>query len=154
EWSADKHRILVGNFDGLGGDDVLLQARTKGGTNAIVLADVAGNLFTVSTSNCWSGGPQQCWTDGEQGFLWSTVNSILYVGKFNPDGKSDILVQSRPDFVMIDYDPPFPVPRFRPQSFGLFLAQAPDGAGRIIRSPNQLWDQNAFGGRWSPLTNN
>jgi RHS repeat-associated protein len=155
EWSADKHKLHVGDFDANGSDDVLLQATNKGGTNAIVLTANSGGLFTTSTSNCWAGGPQQCWTDGEQGFLWSTQSSILHVGKFNSDLRSDILVQGRPDFVLIPFDDlSIPIPVFRPLSFGIFLAQAPDGAGRIIRTPNQLWNHNDLGGNWSPLNRN
>jgi RHS repeat-associated protein len=152
EWSADKHRLLVGDFDGNAKDDVLLQATNKGGTNAIVLASGTGNLFTASTGNCWANGPQQCWTDGEHGFLWSTQSSVLHVGQFNNDARSDILVQGRPDFVLIPFDDlSIPIPVFRPLSFGIFLAQLPDGAGKILRSPNQLWNHTDLGGAWSPL---
>jgi len=153
EWSADKHKLHVGDFDGSGEDDVLLQATNKGGTNAIVLSDDNGDRFTVSTSNCWADGPQQCWTDGEQGFLWSTQNSVIHVGKFNADARSDLLVQARPDFVLIPFDDlSIPVPIFRPQSFGIFLAQVPDGYGKIIRSANQTWSHTDHGGNWSPLS--
>ena len=151
EWSADKHKLHVGDFDGNGKDDVLLQATNRGGTNAIVLADSGGNLFTQSTGYCWAGGPQQCWTDGEQGFLWSTANSVLHIGKFNADSRSDVLVQGRPDIILIDYEIPIPVPRFRPQSFGIFLGQVADGAGKIVRTANQLWDQTGLNAKWSPI---
>jgi RHS repeat-associated protein len=152
EWSADKHKLHVGDFDGSGEDDVLLQATNKGGTNAIILTDGNGGLFTASTSNCWGGGPQQCWTDGEQGFLWSTQSSVLHVGKFNADARSDLLVQGRPDFVLIPFDDlSIPIPIFRPQSFGIFLAQVPDAYGKIIRLPNQTWNHTDLGGNWSPL---
>lgn len=154
EWSADKHNLLVGDFDGNGKDDLLLQAMQRGGTTAIVLSDGSGGLFTHSTSNCWPGGPQQCWSDGEQGMQWSAPKVVLAVGQFNADALADVLVQAKPDIVLIDYDIPIPVPVFGPQSNGIFLAQVPDSAGRIIRTPNQLWSQNDLNTKWSPLNTN
>jgi RHS repeat-associated protein len=52
---------------------------------------------------------------------------------------------------MINYDVPFPVPVFAPQSFAIFLAQVADASGAIIRTPNQLWSQHDLGAQWSPL---
>jgi RHS repeat-associated protein len=150
-WAASEHQILVGDFDGDGKDDVLLQATTKGGTNAIVLTASNGTLFTRSSSYCWSGGPQQCWTDGEQGLDWSTKSAVLTVGKFNADARADLLYQPRPNIVLIDYEIPIPVPVFKANTFGLFLGQVPDGSGRIIRTANQLWSNNDLGATWSPL---
>jgi RHS repeat-associated protein len=153
-WSADQHRILAGDFDGDGKSDLLLQATAPGGTTAIVLADGSGNLFTRSSSNCWSGGPQQCWGDGYQGFNWSTKAVTVYVGDFNGDHKTDLLVITRPTFVMIDYDVPFPVPKFAANSDGILLAQSIDSAGTIIRSVNQLFNYNGLGANFSPLITN
>jgi len=150
-WSADQHKLFVGDFDGDGKDDVLAQATAKGGTNAIILADGSGNLFTRSSSYCWSGGPQQCWTDGEQGLDWSTKSAVVTVGKVNADARADILYQPIPKIVLIDYDVPIPVPVFKPNTFGIFLGQVPDGAGKIIRTANQLWSKSDLGATWSPM---
>jgi RHS repeat-associated protein len=150
-WSADQHHLVAGDFDGDGKTDLLLQATSSAGTDAIVLADTNGNLFTRSSGNCWAGGPQQCWTDGYEGIKWSTQSSLIYTGDFNGDGKTDLLVQAKPTWVMINYDVPFPVPKFAAQAFGIFLAQVPDSNGAIIRTPNQLWSVNDLNGKWSPL---
>jgi RHS repeat-associated protein len=150
-WSADQHKLLVGDFDGDGKDDVLLQAMAKGGTNAIVLTDGSGNMFTRSSSFCRAGGPQQCWTDGEQALDWSTKSAVLTIGKFNADLRADILYQARPKIVLIDYEIPIPVPTFKPNTFGIFLGQIPDGAGKIVRTINQPWNHNGLGTAWSPL---
>jgi RHS repeat-associated protein len=153
-WSADQHRLVAGNFNGVGGADLFFQATAKGGTNAIVLSDSSGIFNGNSSSNCWAGGPQQCWTDGFQGFQWSTKSSIVYAANFGGDAKADLLVQARPDIVLIDYDVPIPIPHFRSQAFGILLGQAIDGAGTIFRSTSDLWNWNERGGSWSPLNTN
>jgi hypothetical protein len=166
-WSADQHRIVAGDFDGTLNPntgkpttDLFLQATAPGGTNAIVPADPAGHLFVNTTTNCWgpsTPGPQQCWGDGYQGFNWSTKAATVYVGNFgDPDGvkRDDLLIISRPTFVMIDYDVPFPVPKFASNSDGILLAQSIDSAGTIIRSVNQLFNYNGLGANLSPLITN
>lgn len=150
-WSADQHKLFVGDFDEDGKDDVLAQATTKGGTNAIILTDGGGGLFTRYSSNCWSGGPQQCWTDGYQGLSWSTKDAVLTVGKFDSaDARADLLYQPRPKITLLGYDIPIPVPVFKPNTFGIFLGQAANGAGEIIRTANQLWSKSDRGASWSP----
>jgi RHS repeat-associated protein len=153
QWSADQHKILVGDFDGDGKSDVLLQATAKGGTNAIVLTDSSGNLFTRNGSaiGCSAGGPQQCWTDGEQGLNWSTKSAVLAVGQFNADARADILYLPRPNFVIIDYDVSFPVPVFKPNTFGIFLSQMSSSGAKVLGTANRLWNKSDLGAQWSPM---
>jgi RHS repeat-associated protein len=155
-WSADQHKILVGDFDGDAKDDVLLQATAKGGTNAIVLTDSGGNLFTRSGAaiGCSAAGPQQCWTDGEQGLAWSTKGAVLAVGKFNADARADILYLARPNIVLIDYDIAIPVPVFKPNTFGVFLSQMTGPTVKVLNTANQLWSKSDLGAQWSPLNLN
>lgn len=150
-WSARAHKLLAGDFDGDGKHDLLLQAVDRGGTAAIVLADAGGRLFTRTSEHCWQDGPQQCWTDGELGLAWSSVDSTLATGDFDADGKADVLLQGWPDIVGDDTrDPPW-VETFRPLSFGVVLSSTADPSGRILRSANQLWDVEGLGTNWSPL---
>ncbi|MEO8018728.1 MAG: FG-GAP-like repeat-containing protein [Pseudomonadota bacterium] len=153
QWSADQHKILVGDFDGDGKADVLLQATAKGGTNAIVLTASNGSLFTRNGSaiGCSASGPQQCWTDGEQGLSWSTKNAVLAVGKFNADSRADILYLPRPNIVMIDFDVTFPVTVFKPNTFGIFLSQMSGAAMKVLGTANQLWSKSDLGAQWSPM---
>src|SRR5436305_1446364 len=82
-------------------------------------------------------GPQQCWTDGEQGLSWSTRSAVLAVGKFNADSRADILYLPRPNFVMVDYDIAFPVPVFKPNTFGIFLSQMSSPTVKVLGTANQ-----------------
>jgi RHS repeat-associated protein len=153
QWSADQHKLLVGDFDGDSKDDVLLQATAKGGTNAIVLTNGNGSLFTRNghAIGCSASGPQQCWTDGEQGLSWSTKSAVLAVGKFNADARTDILYLPRPNIVMIDYDVPFPVPVFKPSTFGIFLSQMSTQTAKVLGTANYLWSNSDLGAQWSPM---
>ncbi len=154
-WSSDQHRIVAGDFNGDGKADLFFQSAVASGTNAVVLANSNG-LFDPAngTSNCgYANGPQQCWTDGYKGFNWSTRDSVVYAANFGGDSKADLLIQAKPHFVMIDYDVPFPVPTFKPQSFGVLLAQADNGSG-IFRTLDDVWNWNERGINWSPSVTN
>jgi RHS repeat-associated protein len=134
-WSQQAHRIVVGNFNGVDGDELFLQSASPSGTNAIVAANAAGNF----------AGTLQTWNNDHLGFHWSTRNAIVHVGDFNGDQRDDLLVQAKPGVAIIDFDPPFPVPVFKPQMFGLTLATT---AGQFT-SPHQLWNRKDFEADWS-----
>jgi RHS repeat-associated protein len=143
-WSADQHHIVAGDFNGDHKSDLFLQATSSSGTNAVVFADSNG-MFT-------SASPAQTWTDGYLGFKWSTVNANVFAGDFNGDGLADLLIQAKPNFVMIDYDVPFPVPTYPPNMNGVVLSQG--GTTPFTAVGAQAWSRMNNGVDWSPLTNN
>ena len=142
-FTADQHKIIAGKFNADSKADLFLQATSPSMTNEVVLAD-ANSQFT--------SGPAQSWTDSGApgGFKWSTKNAIVYAGDFNGDGLTDLLVQARPNIVMVDYDIPIPVPTYPPNMNGIVFAQA---SSTIFSSSSmQAWSRNAFGVDWSPLS--
>ncbi|MFL6604617.1 MAG: FG-GAP-like repeat-containing protein [Steroidobacteraceae bacterium] len=146
-WSADKHRILAGDFNGDGFTDLFLQATSSTELNAVVLTDSTGTYQGIV--NLAATAPWKTWTDTFLGYRWSTAEAKLYIGDFNGDGLSDLLIQARPKFVVIDYDVSFPVPTYPPNMNGV-LTTAP-GAVFTVRGA-QAWSRNAFGVDWSPLS--
>ena len=144
-WSADAHRILAGDFNGDGRADVLLQSALASGLNAVFLASATGTF----------SGTQQTWGNVHLGFRWSQQNAVVQTGDFNGDGKSDLLVQSRPDVTLIDFDVPFPIPTYRPGSFGIANAKSANGNGEIFYTPAlQIWDRRYQGVDWSAANYN
>jgi YD repeat-containing protein len=142
-WSADAHRIVSGDFSGDGRADVFLQSNLPSGLNAVFLANGSGT-FT---------GAQQTWANTHIGFRWSVQHALVQAGDFNGDGKVDLFVQARPDIVIIDYDIPFPVPAYRPGSFGVANAKVANGNGEIFYTPAlQIWDRKHQGADWSAAT--
>lgn len=144
--SVDQHKLVVGDFNGDGKADLFLQATSASGTHAVVYADANGQ-FTLA--------PTQAWTDSSAspgGFKWSTPKANVYAGDFNGDGKSDLLVQAKPTFVMIDYDVTFPVPTYPNAMNGIVYGQG--GATPFSSSSYIYWNRISNGVDWSPLTNN
>jgi len=138
-WSKDKHTILAGDFNGDGRADLFFQAATPSDTNAIVLADTSGTFTT---------GPSQTWTDGSwSAFKWSTKNAVISVGNFNSDTTADLLVQRKPNVLMIDYDVAIPVMTYAPGSFG--IAYSPFGSSGYL-----LWNRKRAGVDWSAANSN
>lgn len=139
-WSADAHRIVMGDFNGDAKADLFLQAVDASGLNAVFLASTSGTF----------GSAQQTWGNTHIGFNWSLRNAVISAGDFNGDGKADLFVQAKPSIVIIDYDVPFPVPVYRTGAFGVANAKAANGNGEIFYTPAlQIWNRNYLGADWS-----
>ena len=87
-WSADQHRLVVGDFNGDGRADLFFQPTIPGGLSAVVYSDANGQ-FT-------SSAPDQSWDDGYLGFNWSLQDANVFAGDFNGDGRADLLIQAEP----------------------------------------------------------
>ncbi len=139
-WSADQHKVQAGDFNGDGRADLFLQGSSRGSTHAVILASATGQL---------TAGPQQTWTDASWGaFSWSVKDANVFTGDFNGDGRADLLLQAKPQIVLIDYEIPIPVPTYRPGMNGVVLSQG--GSTPFQQVGVQQWNRNAFGADWSP----
>jgi hypothetical protein len=130
------HLIVAGNFYnngyGIAGPvrEVFLQAKSKGGNNAVLATSVVTTPFgpRAELSNCASGSPAQpAWTDGHASLQWNAVQAKVHAGDFNGDGYDDLFVHAKPDWLIIDYDVPFPVPKYRSLSNAIVLAYSTGG---------------------------
>src|SRR5438477_1780 len=140
-WSADQHRLVVGDFNGDRHADLFFQPVAPGGLSAVVYSDANGQ-FTSAT-------PAQSWNDGYLGFNWSVPEATIYAGDFNGDGRSDLLIQAWPQNLgtangITNYNYP-------PNLNGAVLAQPATGVQPFMMSGVQSWSGNAFGVDWSPL---
>jgi RHS repeat-associated protein len=141
-WSADQHRLVAGDFGGVGRAGLFFQPTTPGGTSAVVYTDTNGQ-FT-------SAAPVQTWEDGYLGFNWSASDANIYAGDFNGDGRADLLIQAQP---IQGEDTEANVTFAYPQNMnGVVLSQP--GAQPFTLAGVQAWSRTAFGVDWSPLANN
>jgi RHS repeat-associated protein len=157
DWTEAAHNLVAGDFNGDGKADLFFQAKNSAGTNAILLADSNGGLFTASSGACWGNGPHLCWSDGTssfQGLKWAANAAVVATGDFNGDGKSDFLVRARPKLVLIDYDVPIPVPTYPPYMNGVILSQSSGMAPTF--SVGQYFSRRDLGTGvdWSPQSAN
>ncbi len=146
-WSGDQHRIIsVAANDPSNpnipapkrGHRLFLQAVGRGGSNALIATSNASLI----------GGPVSTpWTDGYQTFQWNLQQAIVHSGDFNGDGNGDLLIQAKPDILLIDYEVAIPVPKYRPNSFGIVFS--PIGSAGY-----QFWDRMAGGADWSASRSN
>ncbi|NJO13480.1 MAG: VCBS repeat-containing protein, partial [Gammaproteobacteria bacterium] len=141
-WSKDQHTLLPGDLSGDGFDDLFFQAAEPAGTHGIPLANSSG-LFTSS--------PTQTFTDASFPiFKWSRKHAVISTGDFNGDDKLDLLIQTKPSLVLIDYDIPIPVPVYPPNSFGIVYSQG--GTTPLQLAGVQQWNRLHNGVDWSPAS--
>jgi RHS repeat-associated protein len=139
-WTADGHRIVAGDFNGDGRRDLFLQANRTSDLNAVFLASATGTFSSA----------QQTWGNSYMGFQWSLLKAVVYAGDFNADGKADLFVQAKPDQVIVSYDVPFPVPAYRPNSFGIVNAKSLGAGGELFYGTAlQIFSRNHLGLDWS-----
>ncbi len=77
-WQDSRYTAVIGNFDGVNGDDVLLQ-RNGTGTSFLLPTNALGELSGISQS-----------IEG-----WGTDSYRIVAGKFNADARADVFLQSR-----------------------------------------------------------
>jgi RHS repeat-associated protein len=149
-WSAAEHRIVAGDFNGDGRFDLFLQGARKDLSNALYFADANGQ-FT-------SGPAQSPWGDSYMNLRWTLPSAIVHAGDFDAtDPAWELFVQAKPDWIIIDYDVPFPVPKYRTDSFAIVKVRTPAfcGSGIYVCDPAlQRWSRNWQGADWSAANSN
>ncbi len=73
DWSPETHNVIVGDFDGDGKADVLLQSISAGGSTWLVTKSSTKLLGTIVGT----------WQDGNSGINWSAGNTTIVAGYFN-----------------------------------------------------------------------
>jgi RHS repeat-associated protein len=77
-WHSSRYTAVIGNFDGTGGDDVLLQ-RNGAGSSFLLPTNAQGQLFGISQ-----------YING-----WGSDSYRIIAGKFDGNAREDVLLQAR-----------------------------------------------------------
>ena len=83
--SQASHHLLVGDYNGDGRDDLLLQANDRVGRTGVALAGKDGGFRSLASS----------WQDGALGLHWASAGSTIATGDFNGDGAAALLLRSK-----------------------------------------------------------
>ncbi len=83
-WMANRSNVIIGDYNGDGRDDIMLQGKHSFDNHYILLSDIQGKLTTIN----------QTWQDGYLGQNWSAQYVTLLSGNFNSGTRSDLLLQS------------------------------------------------------------
>jgi len=126
-WSDSK--VVVGDYNGDDFDDIYLQPKSASVSSRIIYGDSVGKFTAIGDT----------WSNDHLNLHWSQNDAVVYAGDFNGDGKDDLLVQAKPDWVMIPYsDLIIPVQRFEEQANGIVFAHTD---GKISTSQStDFWD--------------
>jgi hypothetical protein len=103
KWATPEAKVYTGNFDGLNGADLLVQARPL-----FVLIDydvpfpvptypanLNGVLLSQPSSPVFQLAGLKAWSRNGFGVDWSPLTSNVVVGDFNGDGTTDVLLQGK-----------------------------------------------------------
>jgi hypothetical protein len=85
-WNSSDRVLEVGDFNGDGRDDILMQPKGTAGNRILYVTNNTGVFERVLTQKA---------NPDANGVSWHADDAILHVGDFNGDKKSDVLVQSR-----------------------------------------------------------
>ena len=96
DWSYTASNLLIGDFDGDGRDDILLQSKSQSGQNATVLTAATGKPKNT---------PLQVWGNTHLGYNWSLPYRNLIIGDYNGDGRDDLLLQEKIIVVTVPLGP-------------------------------------------------
>ena len=133
DWSSTTHQVVVGDFDGDGRKELLMQAIAPGDPSYVVHADATGHLAALSQPV----EGQAAIVDGYLSRRWNAQDVRLYVGDFNGDGRQDLLMQVNPG-----------APNASESDYALLLA---DANGQFT-SVAETWNKSAMGQDWDPAT--
>jgi hypothetical protein len=100
-WATTEARVQAGNFDGLYGADLLVQARPR---FVLVnyeipipvptyLPDMNGLLVSTSSGSPVFSAVRDLWSRNEFGADWSPLFANVVAGDFDSDGRIDVLLQ-------------------------------------------------------------
>ena len=137
DWSADRHRVLAGDFNGDSKADLFLQPTDASGLSAVLVADEQGQFSCAR--------PAQSWNDGYAGFRWAIPDATVFAADYNGDGLSDLLLQAQP---LNKGNINRPV-EYAPNMNGVILAQA--AKQPFVAEGVQAWSREGFSADWSPL---
>lgn len=88
-WSAEHRRLLTGDFDGDGRDDVLLQGRTESDATLLLRAN-----NTPGATGVFHGVADLSTTPWMSQAKWAGQYRTGHVGDFDGDGRDDVLLQT------------------------------------------------------------
>ncbi len=83
DWSPTTHQAIIGDFNGDGRQDILLQDIGESSPSWLMTASSTGTFGTIA----------QTWNNGNAGMNWSLGYNKLIAGDFNGDGTTDLYIQ-------------------------------------------------------------
>ena len=86
-WAAADHTAIVGDYDGDGRSDLVLQQRLASGQDTLMLRGNATGGFDNAAVVTQSFGTT--------GFHWASDERVLVAGDWNGDGRTDLVLQQR-----------------------------------------------------------